>query len=940
MVRFAAEEYQECKKWIAQKIQEGYSWADVKKLCTTDVLFQEEFYRLQDDEMIIPPSMSPEDWEVLVSEQEENHIPVVDMFGGISAEGATNTLPVPMGGASAWNNYKNHLLGRTDGKPKMSEEAVTLVEKNCHWLLNHLKRETRDIGPIKGLVMGSVQSGKTANMIGLVSMAADYDWNFFIIMSGSIDNLRKQTRDRFCADLMQSQGVNWKVLDYTSNPDYLVDIKMQERYMACDMKLNNLGNSTWGARYVTVCLKNSTRLERLINWLHSDPVRAAKLRILIIDDEADQAGINTAKMSEYLTNEDIIERTAINQYLVNLANGKNANGTETNAPFQAMNYVSFTATPYANVLNEAFEESLYPKDFICSLPESNEYFGAKVIFGSCSDDSFPGLNIVRTVPEEETKELKAIHKGNAYDLPTQFKKAVCWFLCSAAILRLRRHKKPISMLIHTTSIQRSHFEEYDILKNWLHRGRSSGEILSLCESVYTVEKDEFTLKDLCNSYPKYGRINEVNGDFPDFTNLKLEIELLLNHIENIMMTEDRSTDYHKDAIHLCVDNCGANKYAEEGTYLRVVYPSFEQLAAMDKAPVFIVFGGNTLARGLTLEGLICTYFARNTNQADTLMQMSRWFGYRKGYELLQRIWMPAALQEKFEVLEKIDEKLKEELQDYMDKGKSPAQFGPHIVNSATIKRFMITAKNRRQHAVEDDFDFSGDSYETTKFDEKQEVLQSNIDITEAFLRYLGVARKSTVSRSAYVWHNVDFKIIKEKFLESYVISEHSSLFVDIPIFLNWIAEMNKDGRYLKWNVAIAGDKEAEVQWTVNDCTIGTIERSKKKNKLCLDIGSLRSGRDAICDVIPENLAPEQKIAFNSTRKNGKNIISARSKFGLEDCPLLLLYRIDKNGGKESKLRCKIGTNVDIIGFSIVVPGESLNSGSQAKTLTVRIPSDD
>lgn len=939
MVKFAAEEYQECKKWIAQKIQEGYSWADVKKLCTTDELFQEEFYRLQDDEMIIPPTMSPEDWEVLVCEQEENHIPIVDMFGGISAEGATNTLSVPMGGASAWNNYKNHLLGRTDGKPKMSEEAVTLVEKNCHWLLNHLKRETRDIGPIKGLVMGSVQSGKTANMIGLVSMAADYDWNFFIIMSGSIDNLRKQTRDRFCADLMQSQGVNWKVLDYTSNPDYLVDIKTQEKYMACDMKLNNLGNSTWGARYVTVCLKNSTRLERLINWLHSDPIRAAKLRILIIDDEADQAGINTAKMSEYLTNEDIIERTAINQYLVNLANGKNADGTETNAPFQAMNYVSFTATPYANVLNEAFEESLYPKDFICSLPESNEYFGAKVIFGSCSDDSFPGLNIVRTVPEEETKELKVIHKGNASDLPTQFKKSVCWFLCSAAILRLRGHKKPISMLVHTTAMQRSHFEEYDILKNWLLRGRSSGEILSLCESVYAVEKDEFTLEDLRNSYPKYGRINEVNGEFPDFVDIKPEIELLLSHIENIMMAEDRSTDYHKDAIHLCVDNCGANKHAEEGTYLRVVYPSSAQLAAMDKAPVFIVLGGNTLARGLTLEGLVCTYFARNANQADTLMQMGRWFGYRKGYELLQRIWMPIALQEKFVMLEKIDEKLKEELQDYMDKGKSPAQFGPHIVNSATIKRFMITAKNRRQNAVEDDFDFSGDSYETTKFDEKQETLQSNIDVTEAFLRDLGAARKSTVSGSAYVWHDVDVEIIKKKFLEVYAISEHSSLFVDIPIFLNWMAEMNKDGRYLKWNVAIAGDKDAEVPWTVNDYTVGTIERSRKKDKPCVDIGSLRSGRDAICDVIPENLTPEQKTAFDSTRKNGKNIISARSKFGLEDRPLLLLYRIDKNRGKESKLRCKIGTDVDVIGFSIVVSGESLGGGSHAKTLTVRIPFD-
>lgn len=77
--------------------------------------------------------------------------------------------------------------------------------------------------------------------------------------------------------------------------------------------------------------------------------------------------------------------------------------------------------------------------------------------------------------------------------------------------------------------------------------------------------------------------------------------------------------------------------------MRVVYPSSEKLSAMDKAPVFIVIGGNTLARGLTLEGLVCTYFARNANQADTLMQMGRWFGYRKGYELLQRIWMPVAL---------------------------------------------------------------------------------------------------------------------------------------------------------------------------------------------------------------------------------------------------------------------------------------------------------
>mgnify|MGYP007091021355 CR=1 FL=1 len=60
--------------------------------------------------------------------------------------------------------------------------------------------------------MGSVQSGKTANMIGLATMAAHYDWNYIIILSGTIDNLRKQTRDRFMHDLLASGGVAWHIL--------------------------------------------------------------------------------------------------------------------------------------------------------------------------------------------------------------------------------------------------------------------------------------------------------------------------------------------------------------------------------------------------------------------------------------------------------------------------------------------------------------------------------------------------------------------------------------------------------------------------------------------------------------------------------------------------------------------------------------------------------
>lgn len=199
------------------------------------------------------------------------------------------------------------------------------------------------------------------------------------------------------------------------------------------------------------------------------------------------------------------------------------------------------------------------------------------------------------------------------------------------------------MLIHTTALQSGHFEEYDVLKNWLIREANTGSILQLCRDVYESEKDEFTLKDLSEAYPDYGRLSQVNSEFPVFDKIETEIRILLSNIQNIMMGEDKSPVYREDGIHLCVDNCKANRLAEEGTYLRVIYPTSEQLSCMSKAPVFIVMGGNTLSRGLTIDGLVCTYFARSSNQADTLMQMARWFGYRSGYELLQRIWMPSAV---------------------------------------------------------------------------------------------------------------------------------------------------------------------------------------------------------------------------------------------------------------------------------------------------------
>ena len=942
MSNFASEEYNSCKEWIAAKIRDGFTWEDVKNLCVAPEEVSDEFDRLRYFTLEIPMSMELEDWKIFVSEIEGDYSPIVEMYG-ISAEGNSNTLPVPTDSGSAWVHYKNNLLGTYTGKPKMSESAVSLVEKNSHWILNHIKRDTRAAGAVKGLVMGSVQSGKTANMIGLVSMAAHYDWNFIIVLSGTIDNLRKQTRDRFFDDLTQSCGVSWHILDQTSNPEYMVDIKSHERLLLENLKLNTYqdgkSDGMWMHRYVTICLKNSARLRNLIKWLQARPQRAAKLRILVIDDEADQAGVNTRKMKAELDEEEQ-ERTAVNQLIIDLVNGRDHEGAPSKAPFQAMNYISFTATPYANVLNEAYATSLYPKSFICSLPESNEYFGARAIFGSKEDGVHTGLNIIREIPSTEIEALKDLHGGGAGTIPDEFKKALTWFLCSAAILRLRGYKKSISMLIHTTALQTGHFEEYETLKTWLRRETMSGSILELCRRVYETEKDEFTLEDLIEGYPDYGRLTKVNPDFPPFEVLEPEIALLLSNIENIMMGEDRQPEYHKDGIHLCVDNCKANKVAEEGTYLRVMYPTSDQLKAMSKAPVFIVMGGNTLSRGLTVDGLVCTYFARSSNQADTLMQMARWFGYRSGYELLQRIWMPLDVRKKFELMEEIDEKLKAEFEDFMEKGRSPAQFGPKIMSSAKIAKFLLTSKNKAQNAEDCELDFSGESYESTDFMDDKDKLSANIATTESFLKRIGTVERSEVSDSAYVWRDVPVVTILSEFLENqkYHIFDCSSLSSHIPNFISWLKQMNADGHYLKWNVAIVGDKKATGRWIVGQADVGKIIRTKKKPHAegYIDIGSLRSGRDVLCDVRRSVLTPEQKTLFDAAMQSGKNLISVRGTVGLADVPLLLLYRIDKDQGKTTKTREKIESSEDIIGFSIIVPGESVGK-SHVKSVQVKIP---
>lgn len=926
MMDFESRAFQPCKEWIASQIDAHKSWEEIGMLCVESAEFDETLQFFINEESW-PLKLNQSSWLRFVDYYRSIVITVRNTEGedviAIDNGGVSNHHPVPTGYASSWEKYKTYL------KKKMSPDSIANLQKSCHWILNHLLDDTRNYGEVKGLVTGSVQSGKTANMEGLISMAADYDWNFFIILSGTIDNLRKQTRDRFKDDLQNSEGgVLWRVLDFNSE---------DKNFLEDELKLNSLsGSKNYANRYLTVCLKNKKRLEKLIDWLYSDPKRTGKLRIVVIDDEADQASINTAE----ITPDEEQERCAINQMIVNLVNGRKSDGSipAGNLKFQSMNYISYTATPYANVLNEGPGASLYPKDFICTLPEAHEYFGAKVIFGN-EEEECPGLPVVRRIPPSDEEILKQVHKEQRFDLPDSFKKAIAWFLCASSIQRRRGTKKSISMLIHTASIQNYHFVVYERVQSWLTK---TDDVLDFCKNIYDIELHSVTKDDLRLANPEYGFIDEISEDYPEYIDIEGEIKELLSDIRNIKLDDEKKLEYG-NGIHLCVDNCRANKEADEGINLRIVYPKDEQLETMEKAPVFIVIGGNTLSRGLTIDGLVCTYFARKSNLADTLMQMARWFGYRKGYELLQRIWMTDSAVEKFEALTKIDMDLKREVERFMEQGVSPSKFGPRIRNIPEIAKFRITSKKKSQQAEYDDFDFCGDSYETTDFEDGSQI-ENNLKITETYISNLlemSPPRHSDCAK-AWIWDSIPYYQIRDEFLKLYTISKHSSLYSNLPFFSQWIDSMNAEGKFVNWNVAVVDGDNHDSPWNLSDdIVVGQIERTKKKEKSHVDIGSLRSGLDALCDADVSSMSEEQKLIFEKVCKERKDIISKRSSVNLEDKPLLLIYRIKKDGGTpraNSSHREKLNTVCDIIGISIIVSGDSIGE-SHAKSLRIKIRED-
>lgn len=913
-------EFDKYRQWIDSQRGRGKSWEEILRGKPNRPL---DVWLLALEDADYPPlGTSPEEreagWKALVDwkrkwEEEaarNGRVPVV-----VGPDAADRDVDTPRDPHSSWQQYKKHLSN--NGYPS---ESIDSIQSSSLRILRRLKWETsQPEGAIKGMVVGHVQSGKTASMAGLISMAMDWGWNLIVVLTGTIENLRIQTYDRLLADLNHGGNLGLHPLHHPSD-------RSGER--AQDLSFGSESRQ----RYLIVSLKNPGRLSNLLRWLQKDPSSLEKMRILIIDDEADQASIDTSP-------KDKEERSRINGLIVDL----------TKVKAKCVNYVAYTATPYANFLNEAWPESLYPKNFIIALPQSSDHFGPRQVFGIAGAESEGGLGIVCDIPKTDLLRaandpvdrptVSDIHNGAGDSLPKSLEDSICWFLCCAAAIRVYGDvRKPVSMLVHTSARQVHHENLARAIESWLKE--KDVRHLELCQRVWNDRKSALTVATFRLRMPDYGQLNSLR-DYPEFDSLIPHIRTLLGEVTHIQMEDGGGAFEPKfhEGTHLCIDNCANNGVSDEGEHIRLLYPGKKQLEGMAVAPAFLVVGGSTLSRGLTIENLVSTYFLRGGTQMDTLMQMGRWFGYRKGYELLPRIWMPEETRKKFVFMAGVEQELREELALFMDGGRDPAEYGPRVRVHPSATWLRPTAQNRMKEIQGAEYDFSGTNKQTTIFHARREdkaLLDANLSIASKLVASLG--KPSESPRKSAIWRSVGFHHVAE-FLCALNVHGRDRFFTEISAFVRWFRK--NENEFDAWNVVVAGlvsDAGAapETIWRLpNAVSVRKVSRTRlvgASDAGSVSIGVLRDPTDLLADA--------GEVSGVAGNISNREISKKRAEAGLGKTPQLLIYCIDRNSRNEGGAdgdRGDLGVPQDLVGVSIWVPGVVRSRGGFATHVSVRIP---
>lgn len=757
-----------------------------------------------------------------------------------------------------WSRYRLHLQKEHKWNAKLLDELDRSTDEIMD-LLGNPKQERNF--QRRGLCIGDVQSGKTSNYIGLINKAADAGYRVIILLTGVIEKLRRQTQSRIDAGFI---GLDSTVFTRDNKNNALVGVGCIDSSINAwavtstsgDFnadtaqkivgKLNNINTPI-----IFVLKKNKSVLEKLEQWLYfynaGKISNTVDLPMLLIDDEADNASVNT---------KDENDPTAINSAIRKLL-----------CLFSKANYVGFTATPYANIFidpnseTEMLENDLFPRHFIYALEAPSNYIGARDIFSEGASHAC----ILKSNDDCEL-HLPIKHKnGSSFnELPQSLKEAIASFFISNAVRDLRGHKKTH----RTMMINISRFINV--------------------QNKITAIVDTF-VRNSQREIQNYYRLGNVSLEYDTFKLIKKVFDKHFSPIPSLEFTWDEIQLALKDAVMpVTVRTINGGNASKNLNYDEV-----------EDGLRLIAIGGLSLSRGLTLEGLCISYFFRNSMMYDTLMQMGRWFGYRSNYEDICQIWMPDSAVTWYSYISRATDELKNEVHRMQQANRTPEDFG--LCVRSDIAALLVTARNKMKSAQDYQMtvSLSGRVVETPYLHEDLSVLRRNLEVTKEFLEKLNNSyalhkEDPQLSINSPQYLNIDRNDIIG-FLNLY--SSHG---MNIDFHTNELVqfiENNSDGVMDYWDVAIASGKGKHIEFpgfqsravkrnfAIRYEKGGALQMSGKNSRL----GSRDLAKAGLSVQTAKAIEIQERTISGSQKELPQN---AYFKSGIKRNPLLVIYPVE------------------------------------------------
>lgn len=750
-----------------------------------------------------------------------------------------------------WQRYREFMERR------LSPTAVDALDHSSDTILGLLEDPERE-GPWdrRGLVVGHVQSGKTGNYTGLICKAADAGYKIIIVLAGLHNNLRSQTQLRLDEGFLGFEtnpasteiriiGVGEIDADAKIRPNYATNRLDNGDFNRAAAR--NLGISPEQRPWLFVVKKNKSVLNLLQTWIQDHVADTTEqetgirvvthLPLLVIDDEADHASVDTGELVLDDEGRPDLEHqpTAINSSIRKLLRS-----------FSRSAYVGYTATPFANIfIHERGETKmegpdLFPSAFIINLAAPSNYIGPSTVFGLRTGETRTGLPLIRGAVDAGTGWMPQSHKSfhtPTGKLPVSLVKAIDTFLVSCAVRRLRgQGTQHASMLIHVTrfvAVQELVREQVELhfhqIRQRLTRRVDDEAILERLRSLWD---EDFVPTSRALQARSDVSITEELPDWHDVASVLAEVASEIK-VRAINGTAKDALDYVDAAA----------------TGLKV-----------------IAIGGDKLARGLTLEGLSVSYFLRASKMYDTLMQMGRWFGYRPGYLDVSRLFTTPDLVQWFQHITDAAEELREEFSYMAACGSTPREYGLKVQSHSTL---MVTSPLKMRAARNLMLSFSGDVVETVSLHRDPTKLRKNVRALENLISKAGVPERDPKRQRAdgsqewkgYLWTGVPAEHVVH-FLSSYE-THPDARKVNSAMLAEFVSSMSQNGELTEWTVALIGGGDGGEK-SFAGCSVRMLKRVAADG--CdlgkYSIGRLLSPRDEAIDMNRE----EWLAALEATRR--------------------------------------------------------------------------